>query len=327
MDYDSLPTFVGYNWRAMNLDDAKALVHFDQVCSQVDGSTKAGSMETWNERLADQAHAELNCVLAINSERNVIAAGWIHYSPGHDQVRAFLDGRVHPEYRNQGIGKALLNWLEARACEHLQAIADGRQQILRIMFYDRPAGAIELFKEHGFTFMYAEVEMRYNLQRPLPDYSISPNSLMETYKPENKREFYSIYKDAFLTRTDNIMSEAAWASHFTNPEDEEFRPGLSLLLKKDGHPVGYTICHVEKTGTGVFSEEPWITQMGVRRAWRRRGIASGLLVECLRQMSKAGYTNGMLSVNRNNPQASRLYERLGFKATKTFTMYAKEVNG
>ena len=326
MNYDYLPHIEGYYWRAMNLGDLDALVQFDKVCSEADGSTQSSSRQTWKDRLSVQVQAELNSIIAINSERNIIAAGWIHYSPELSHVRAFLDGQVHPTYRNQGIGNALLSWLESRALEHLQVISDGRDKVLRIMFYDRPPDAIELFKTFGYNFMYSEVEMKYNLRKPLPDYSLAPDTTIGHWTHNNSNEFYSIYKDAFRTRTDNLMEEAAWRFHFTNPENHEFRPGLSLMLKKGRQPVGYTICHVETTDRGEFGEDPWITQMGVRQAFRRHGYASQLLLDSLRQMKEACYFNAFLSVNLNNPGAYKLYKKIGFQMTKTFTMYSKEIN-
>ncbi len=316
----------GYHWRAMKLGDLEALAHFDQVCSKLDGSIHTSSLGTWKERLSHQTPAESNSIIAINAKRNVLAAGWLDYSLELEEVRAFLDGRVHPAYRGQNIGKALLSWLETKATEHLQAIREDRKMVLRIMFYYRPPDAIKLFEKSGFSFMYTEIEMKFNLEKPLPEYSSLPETIIESWSRENCHEFYLIYQDAFQTRTDSLMQEDVWNYHFTNIEANDFLPELSLILKQGGHPIGYTVCHIEEVSCRASNKDAWITQMGVRQAFRRQGIASQLLRESLRRMSNTGYSNAMLSVNLNNPSAKKVYEKVGFETIKTFTMYSKKIN-
>lgn len=325
MKYDILPKINGYHWRSINQDDLDTLILFDQVCSSVDGFTHTSRLQNWQYRLSDQMHSEFNSIIAIK-ENEVIAAGWIDYSPELNHVRAFLDGSVHPDYRSQGIGRALLTWLEVMAIEHLREISNGRDMLLRIMFYNRPPDAIKLFEASGFSFTYAEVEMAFNLERPLPDYSASSGTTIDIWNLEISREYYSIYKDAFKTRTYNLMEESDWFYHFANIEDKNFCPDLSLLLRTGNQAVAYTVCHVKSSATGELREEPWITQMGVRQAYRRQGFASQLLGVNLHHMRSAGYSKAMLSVNVNNPEASKLYKQVGFETVKTFTMYAKEIN-
>jgi ribosomal protein S18 acetylase RimI-like enzyme len=66
--------------------------------------------------------------------------------------------------------------------------------------------------------------------------------------------------------------------------------------------------------------------MGVRLDWRCRGIGASLLCEALRRAARAGYPSLYLSVNIDNPQAARLYERVGFQFQKRFTLYRKELS-
>lgn len=325
MNFENLPNNEGLIWRSINQDDLRPLIQFEQVCSAFDDPTQTSSLNTWHDRLSNLTHAIGNSVISIK-DNQVIAAGWIDYSTELNHVRAFLDGCVHPDYRHQGIGRLLLSWLEVRAKEHLQEIGNGRKLVLRIMYYTRPPDAIKLFESSGFTFMYSEIEMAYNLKGQLPDYSSSPDMRFESWTLENSKKYYSIYKDAFQTRTENVMEEADWMYHYANNDDEDFRPDLSLLLIMGQQAVAYTVCHVEKDRNGELKAEPWITQMGARRSYRRQGFASKLLGENLRRMQKAGFSEAMLSVNTNNPGASKLYKRIGFEAVKTFTMYAKEIN-
>jgi ribosomal protein S18 acetylase RimI-like enzyme len=119
------------------------------------------------------------------------------------------------------------------------------------------------------------------------------------------------------------MDEAAWRHHFANPQDPEFRPEHSLLLRAGNDPIAYAVCHTETADPKP--PEAWITQMGVRPAWRRRGVATALLVEALRRFQMAGHAYALLSVNVDNPAARQVYQRVGFRLTKRLTMYRKVV--
>ncbi|NLE76772.1 MAG: hypothetical protein GX605_08475 [Chloroflexi bacterium] len=61
-----------------------------------------------------------------------------------------------------------------------------------------------------------------------------------------------------------MWDRAAWQAFFA--QGESFRPALSLLLRDGPEPVAYAVCDVE-------GAEGQVVQMGVRPAWRRRGLA------------------------------------------------------
>ncbi|MFQ5794698.1 MAG: GNAT family N-acetyltransferase [Candidatus Bipolaricaulia bacterium] len=309
----------------MRLDDAASLHRFELACSELDGATGLRTQADWQRKLTDEAHTAENSVIAIDENSHIAAAGRIDYSLRAEEVHAFLDGRVHPDHRGQGIGTALLGWLEARGHEHLASIADGRQQVLRILFYDRAADAVDLFERHGFRHQYAEDEMRHDLREPIPERPLPGGMTFHTWTPENASDYFKVYEDAFRTRTGSRLSKPAWHDHFANEEDEEFHPELSLLARDKDEPVAYAVCHVDVVDDGATVDEAWITQMGVRPAWRRRGIASALLAESMRRFAASGYTYAMLSVNVNNPEARRLYEQMGFRSTKRLNVYRKEI--
>jgi len=62
----------------------------------------------------------------------------------------------------------------------------------------------------------------------------------------------------------------------------------------------------------------------VRRPWRRRGLASALIVSALAGLRDAGMTEAMLGVDTENPSgALHLYESLGFGVREHATTYRK----
>ncbi len=66
-------------------------------------------------------------------------------------------------------------------------------------------------------------------------------------------------------------------------------------------------------GYWLLDGEAHITTIAVHSAWRRRGLARGLLVRMLGEARKAGVTAATLEVRAGNVVAARLYESLGFE--------------
>jgi len=313
MQHDLLPTIPGYSWRALNSADIPALIRFELDCSRLDGATNLIGEAEWAEKLENA----VDSVVAINANGEIAAAGIIEDAPGAGTDRAFLDGRVHPDYRGQGVGSALLAWLEAEASAHLLAKDSDLPKVIRIMFWDRADDATTLFEQHGFEFHYIEEEMRVDLQEPRPDLPLPSGLSVVLWSPENAAEFYTVYRGAYGTRTENPLSESDWTLYWANPDDPEFHRELTFLVRDGDEPAAFCVGHVYE------ADEASVGQFGVRPAWRGRGLGTALLVEALNRFAADGYRYGALTVNINNPNARRLYERAGFRLAKRFTMYRK----
>jgi ribosomal protein S18 acetylase RimI-like enzyme len=82
------------------------------------------------------------------------------------------------------------------------------------------------------------------------------------------------------------------------------------------------IARMENEALGV--RRGWLHRVSVRRPWRRRGLASALIVSALAGLLDAGMTDAMLGVDTENPSgALHLYESLGFVVHEHATTYRK----
>ncbi len=323
---DELMPLPSYTWRSMRTADADRLARFERACAVVDGDSHFLGENGWRQRLQDPQYLQQFSLLAINAAGDIAAAAYIHFQEETFEVQAFLDGCVHPLMRQQGLGRAVLAWMEQRACLQLERAAKGRPRVLRIMFYDRMEDAIELFEASGYRFQYAEDELVYDLQGPLPPAIFPEDTRFTTWNEGNALQFYEVYRDAFSTRGADLWDEAAWRQHFANPEDGEFLPEISLIVYHHERPIAYTVCHADATPAGTMPEDVWISQLGVCPEWRRRGIAIALLAETHLQMALSGVQRCVITVNVDNPGARQLYINTGYQLLKRFTLYRKELS-
>jgi len=312
-----LPSPAGYAWRPLQADDVRALQQLEQACSALDGAAYLRTAAEWQAVIQEASFSQT----AVNSAGQVAAVGWLTFDDRVDSVHAFHFGRVHPDFRGQSIGSALLGWLEAAAVPRLREMAAGRPAFLRTFFYDRGPDAINLLTASGYQRQYAEDELRLDLSLPVPTAVFGAETAVHHWTPAHADDFYAAYRAAFATRTTSLLEAPAWHHHFANPDDDEFRPQLSRLVLLADVPLAYAVVYVETTEP----ETAWITQMGVHQAYRRQGWGRALLLETVSSLAQAGYAKAALSVNVDNPNARALYERVGFCLSRRLSVYFKPV--
>ena len=123
------PTLSGHIWRPLRQEEAPALYSLEWECAPIDGGTNAGTLDHYH-KLVDHAGDRIatDTICAVASSGRLAAGAWIRFdgSLAHE-YRAFLGGRVHPEYRRRGLGRFLLHWMETRARQVFSTMPGQRQ--------------------------------------------------------------------------------------------------------------------------------------------------------------------------------------------------------
>ncbi|MDH5520878.1 MAG: GNAT family N-acetyltransferase [Acidimicrobiia bacterium] len=236
--------------------------------------------------------------------------------------RCYIDGHVVPEHRGNGIGRTLLEWGRDRAAEQLLSSGSDLPKYIRVDAYDFIESAHRLFARTGFE------PVRYfdQLLRPLTDLPAQERIEVDgiTITPwvdDRSEEVRHVKNDAFADH---------WGSTPTNKTRWEMRMSASttrldlswIALNEDGAVVGYCINdRFEADDAVTRRKEGWIGNVGTLRSYRRRGIASALMIRSLHGFAAEGFDHAILGVDSDNPSgAPRLYRNLGFEPhTRTIT--------
>lgn len=308
----------GLHWRPLRLEDAASLNQLLVDCSPLDGSTHLPDEDGLRRELADLNDLTADSLAAENEAGKLVAFAWVATNVRlENEVRAFLNGRVHPAYRRQGVGTTLLSWQDVRAQQIFALLEDDRPRVLRADFYDRAEDALHLYEGHGFTFRFAEDRLQRDLGQPIPDNPLPEGMRFIPWSEETAPDFFMVYDDAFRTRPGFPgWEEPVWQAFFTSYD--EFRPDLSLLVRDGDQSAAYALVHVDEEGG-------WIVQMGTGQVYRRRGLASSLLTELMRRFQASGLATAWIEVNVNNPTARQVYEQNGFTQAKRYTSYQKQL--
>ena len=80
--------------------------------------------------------------------------------------------------------------------------------------------------------------------------------------------------------------------------------------KENKEMIGYIQCNYTKN---PYSKLGYIDDLFVLKKFRRKGIATKLIVEFTKILKKKGYKKLQMSVNTRNTNAISLYKKLGFE--------------
>jgi ribosomal protein S18 acetylase RimI-like enzyme len=155
--------------------------------------------------------------------------------------------------------------------------------------------------------------MRRNLRQPLPERPLPAGLILRNYAPELDEGMRQTRNESFSDGWHfDPVSPGDWQRNFVQRFD--FRSDLSFAVLAGEEVVAYSMNRfdpiaAERTGLKVG----WIGSLGTRRAWRKRGLASALLVASMRAFQAVGLEYAGLGVDAENPTgALSLYEGLGF---------------
>jgi ribosomal protein S18 acetylase RimI-like enzyme len=313
---DPVATLPGSRWRPLAADDVDAYADLQEAARIADAGEEVMTREVARHELTDP-----NCPVATNTLALALPDGKLAGSimvhqrlQGLESRRIYLWGVTHPDHRGKGIGRALLDWGVARGEEIL---ADQPAHLLRVVEAyrdERLADAITLHESAGFQSVRWYFDMRRDLREPIPAEATPLPVRIEGYEPALAERVRAAHNEAFADHWGSEpLTPELWTRDFVG--DPYFRGDLSFVAFDGGEVAGYTVNYVaEADWEAAGIREGWVGQLGVRRPWRKRGLATALLVRSMRAFRDAGLDAASLGVDAENPTgALGVYERIGFR--------------
>jgi ribosomal protein S18 acetylase RimI-like enzyme len=101
--------------------------------------------------------------------------------------------------------------------------------------------------------------------------------------------------------------------------------GLWVIAWQGDEIAGIVLNRIDReTNTQLGLQRGWVSSVGVRRPWRRRGLARAMVAQSLRVLRDAGMTTAGLGVDaQNGTGALVVYESVGFAVAATERVYRK----
>lgn len=218
---------------------------------------------------------------------------------------------VRPDRRGEGLGAALLDLAE-------QAVRQDGSTLMRVGTVAEDEAAASLFTSRGYRDArhYFTMVIPLDAETPTPE---PPEGIaLGTFELAEAEAFHSALNESFA-------DEWGWAAipfeewRELRLEAPDFDPAI-WFVARDGDELAAVARCDELFGGG------FVGAIGVRPAWRRRGLALALLHFAFAEFRKRGAPHVRLGVDTQNPTgATRLYERAGMSVESEDVVFEREL--
>lgn len=287
-------------------------VYLDSLCQlinaadQVDRANLGTSLESLL-LLVDSTDPE-DILLAIQKDQLI---GYARLEWGDaESTRVGCFGIVHPGFRRQGVGTALMQ----RAMQRAQRVRAGRPFLFYIPVRHSVQGLEQLaisLQMRPITYFHVLQYGRLPELPPVPQTSsgieIRPYGGKVDIEP-----MLAVHNSVFARPISRRELEQAVAQ-------TGFAPELWLLAFLERNLVGFCAC-------AEHGQEAEIAYLGVVPEQRRNGLGSALLALGVHALAMRGHHNIHLAVNVANERALSIYHRAGFVPWRRSTTYALQLN-
>ncbi|HUH16928.1 MAG TPA: GNAT family N-acetyltransferase [Methylomirabilota bacterium] len=241
---------------------------------------------------------------------------WVDATDGVREYRG--RGAVDPGWRRRGIGRALAEDGERRALALAAAHETDRPRVFGVFTEGCNAGANALVEAMGYRAVRWFFDMeRTGLDRDLPE--IRPLAEGIEVRPVTADHLRAIWQADIEAFRDHWgghdESEESFQRHLDSPE---FDPSLWVVAWDGDEVVAGSLNSIyAQENEAIGRRRGWLDNVFTRRAWRKRGIAGGLIARSLHVLAQRGMDTAALGVDADNPSgALRLYESYGFAVTE-----------
>jgi|APSaa5957512576_1039674.scaffolds.fasta_scaffold00101_31 mycothiol synthase len=234
-----------------------------------------------------------------------------------------------PDWREKGIGQAIQPVLESRMVEISQWHRGEAKKFMEALSWDSEGSKRKLL----VWFDYEEVRYFFEMKRDLKDTIIDAElpagleirPVSEGHLPAIHAGWYEAFEDhwAFIEAKEGDLER--WTEQvMTIPAHD---PKRWVVVWEGDEVAGMIFNSIhDETNKEFGINEGWLDTICVRRSWRKRGLASAMIVESMRRFKEWGLDVAALGVDSNNPTgALGLYERHGFKKLNKVTSWRKEI--
>lgn len=250
--------------------------------------------------------------------------GWWWEEAGTGRLYGML-GFLLPAWRRQGIGRAMLLWMEARLREIATSHPHHQARFFQVGVSEHQTGTAILLERSG----YQPVRYFYEMIRPdlegIPHLPLPAGLELRPALPEH---YPAIWNSVDETSQDEwgYMQPAA-EDYQAWLDDPHFQPDLWQIAwdVATGDVAGHVLTFIDQAENEHFNRKRGYTEgIGVDRAWRRRGLARALIARSLQAQKAAGMTESALAADSDSISGViRLYESCGFQAVRRDAIYRK----
>ena len=317
----------GYSQRATTQEDAKAVArvinasliaqHDDEVL------TTEFILRDWQDPKWDLSTSS-QVVLNPHGEIIGVVSVWDTYNPAHANINA----DVIPGEHWEKVMRVLIAWGEQRTLQALER-CEPDERFAPITFCHADSPNQRFFESLGYQPIRYSFHMEIKLQESPAVIPVPAGFTIKTFDYPAELENLVIAQDEMWEDHYGYVSHplderlADWTQFIAN--DPKFDATMWFVAIDDatGEIAGLVLCELE---AATKPDEGYISIVGVRRAYRKQGLAQAMLTHAFAEYWRRDQKIVGLGVDGSSlTGATRLYERVGMTITKRYVRLEKEL--
>lgn len=271
---------------------------------------------------------ERDAVVVHDGAGRVVAAAE-YWDNEEAHVSPYLYLRIHPEVvdgdTGTAIGAAVVSWAEGRSALTLELAAPDLAVTLSSGASSANEAMQRILQEAGFGYVRSSWQMQIDLGDEPPPPPTWPEGIEVRSAEPTEAEYRAILaveNDAFADHYGFVPNSYADFVHYAT-QMFPFDPALWRLAMDGDQIAAISLNTPHRPG---MPDVGWVGTLGVRRAWRRRGLGEALLRDAFRLFHARGKRQVGLGVDASNlTGATRLYERVGMRVMRESRNYEKRL--
>lgn len=258
---------------------------------------------------APSADPARNARVAIGPSGSIIGTAMLD-EVGDGRGKFWLDVRA----TSTEVAEALVAWAEGRVRERAETAAR-----LFAGAWSAGGAVIAALRSRGFNGVRHSLRMTIDLTGGTPT-PVWPDGIsVRTRAAGDECAVYEAHMETFADSWEHEAENFAEWSH-SYLDSARYDPSLSFLVFDGEALAAIALCREDDAVAGLG----WVSILGVRRAWRKRGLGAGLLRHAFQTFADRGCQSVVLGVDGTSlTGAERLYERVGMSVADRFEIYEK----
>ena len=267
--------------------------------------------------------------LVVHDASGGVAATAEYWDNEEAHVSPYLYLRIHPSdvdgEAGTAIGAAAVAWAERRGALTLELAAPDLAVTLSSGAASTNPAMQRILQDAGFGYVRSSWQMQIDLGEEAPPPPTWPDGISIRSAEPTEAEYRAIHdveNDAFADHYGFVPNSYADFVHYAT-QMVPFDPALWRLAMDGDEIAAISLNTPHRPG---MPDVGWVSTLGVRRRWRRRGLGEAMLRDAFGLFHARGKRHVGLGVDASNlTGATRLYERVGMHVMRESRNYEKRL--
>ena len=265
-------------------------------------------------------------VMVAEHDSRIIGVGYTIFLPSETkEERCYIFGTTKPEYRNKGVGTAVMQWATEHGESLLRSTNRTLPKFLRSDMSATNSTAGSLFQSFNMSPVRWNDDLIIDLANSPEVFTATEYSIVP-WDSSRDEEARTTKNQAFMDHWGSTpTSEEGWEQlvHGSTARlDQSF-----FAVDSNNNIVGLLLSHRYESDDEVLGKRiGWIDKLATLSEHRKKSVGKSLITHALAAYKRDGLTHAALDVDTENPTgAYGLYTAVGFSTFRGSVTYERIV--